>query len=202
MDESKPEEGKQYSLLKLAQTGSWAESEVPEDDQVEWGRKTESPTRIAEGTIELVSMDTDKTNDQLEQESYFQVGAIWHTSWGYDQTNVEFFEVVRESESSVWLRRITSAADGDSRVVPVPGQYTTDVHLRGNQTEWDSEKREFVPAKKYTRDMKRGYSEKVCRKQGYGDGATYRVHVRIDKVRTAWPYEGGGQYETPFGMGH
>ena len=33
-----------------------------------------------------------------------KVGDIFYTSWGYDQTNVEFLQVVRVSESSVWVQ--------------------------------------------------------------------------------------------------
>jgi hypothetical protein len=33
-----------------------------------------------------------------------KVGDIFYTSWGYDQTNVEFFKVVRVSPSSVWVQ--------------------------------------------------------------------------------------------------
>lgn len=33
-----------------------------------------------------------------------KVGDIFYTSWGYDQTNVEFLQVVRVSNSSVWVQ--------------------------------------------------------------------------------------------------
>lgn len=36
------------------------------------------------------------------------VGKILVSTWGYDQTNVDFFKVVRETPSSVWLQRIGS----------------------------------------------------------------------------------------------
>jgi hypothetical protein len=32
-----------------------------------------------------------------------EVGTIVHGSWGYDQTNPEFYQVVRRSAKSVWL---------------------------------------------------------------------------------------------------
>lgn len=34
-----------------------------------------------------------------------KVGDIFYTSWGYDQTNVEFYKVVRVSKSSVWVQQ-------------------------------------------------------------------------------------------------
>lgn len=33
---------------------------------------------------------------------------IYVCSWGYEQTNVNFYQVVRESEKSLWLREIGS----------------------------------------------------------------------------------------------
>ena len=188
-DDSKPEEGKQYSLLELMKTGSWAESEVI--DARSGDEMAETPKAVAE-LVSVSDIDRDKTNDRLEAESAYEVGQIWNTSWGYDQTNVEFFQVVRESDKSIWLRRITSTIR-DGRVYPVKDSFCTDVHLAGNSG-----------TRNYERDATRGYSEKVCRKTGYGTGSTYRVYARIDDVRTAYPYEGGGQYETyaAGGAGH
>lgn len=124
------------------------------------------------------------------------VGSIWYTSWGYDQTNVEFFEVVRETDASLVLRRITCEAR-DGRVWPHPGDYTIDYNLMGNSERFNRETREWEPNPPYVRDKERGFSEKVCRKGRYGS-------VKIDNVRRAYPYEGGGKYETfaAGGMGH
>jgi hypothetical protein len=38
----------------------------------------------------------------------YKVSDIVHTSWGYDQTNVEFFVVTRVSPSCVWVCKIAS----------------------------------------------------------------------------------------------
>ncbi len=35
-----------------------------------------------------------------------KVGDIFYTSWGYEQTNTEFYQVTRVTEASVWLRRV------------------------------------------------------------------------------------------------
>jgi hypothetical protein len=34
-----------------------------------------------------------------------KVGDILYSSWGYDQTNIEFFKVVKTSEFSVWIQQ-------------------------------------------------------------------------------------------------
>ena len=39
------------------------------------------------------------------------VGAVLYTSWGYDQTNVEFFAVTRVSGRRVWIREIASDSE-------------------------------------------------------------------------------------------
>lgn len=113
-----------------------------------------------------------------------EVGTVWYTSWGYDQTNVEFFEVVRETAGSIVLRAI-GAEVRDGRLHPRPGQYVVDFHLSGNPG---------TPER--IRDEARGYSEKLCRKPRVSrDGYEHRS-VRIDDVRYAWPYEGGGCHDT------
>lgn len=38
-----------------------------------------------------------------------QVGDMFVYSWGYDQTNVDAFQVVRVTEKSMWLRAIRTA---------------------------------------------------------------------------------------------
>ncbi len=35
-----------------------------------------------------------------------KVGQIFSMSWGYDQTNVNYFQVTRTSDSGVWVREI------------------------------------------------------------------------------------------------
>jgi hypothetical protein len=117
---------------------------------------------------------------EQDQQAAYEVGAIWNTSWGYDQTNVEFFQVVRTTPASVVLRRIACEHRG-GREYPVPDAFRTDFGLMGNQG---------TPA--YERDVARGYSEKMCRRSR----STYHTSVRIDDVRTAWPYAGQGTYST------
>lgn len=43
------------------------------------------------------------------EQTNFKLGDIISYSWGYDQTNVDFFEVVRVSASSVWIRQRNSS---------------------------------------------------------------------------------------------
>jgi hypothetical protein len=36
-----------------------------------------------------------------------KVGKIYYTSWGYDQTNVDFYKAVRETAASVWVQKVS-----------------------------------------------------------------------------------------------
>jgi len=138
---------------------------------------------------------------QAEASGVFKPGAVWYTSWGYDQTNVEFFEVVRETPGTVTLRRLKHGMVDQNgvtstRVYPGisldPDRFTIDFGLEGNPG---------TPG--YERDRARGYSEKVCRKpRRSSKWGSYYLSLHIDQSRTAWPYKGGGQYETALGFGH
>jgi hypothetical protein len=95
----------------------------------------------------------------------YAVGSIFHTSWGYDQTNVEFLQVVRESKASVWLVPMGSTIrDGRQWPTTTTGIATPTMHRKGK----------------------------------------HGAYVRLDNVRSAWPYNGGGCYSTAAsgGAGH
>lgn len=74
--------------------------------------------------------DADKV-ERLQQRRDFRhdikVGDIYSTSWGYDQTNVDWYEVTDASEKSIVVREIGSEVDHSERgadyVVPVPGKF-------------------------------------------------------------------------------
>lgn len=38
----------------------------------------------------------------------FHVGQIFYDSWGYEQTNIDFYEVVRTTGKTVWLKEIAA----------------------------------------------------------------------------------------------
>ena len=55
-----------------------------------------------------------------------EVGTIIYTSWGYDQTNVEFFQVVKATKSMVELRRIGTKHNA---IGSMSGQATPDTSV-------------------------------------------------------------------------
>lgn len=65
-----------------------------------------------------------------------KVGDILYSSWGYDQTNIEFFKVVKTSEFSVWIQKV------GSEVVAITGWAHQDVIPTDSSTyevkNWDA----------------------------------------------------------------
>jgi hypothetical protein len=63
-----------------------------------------------------------------------KVGALYCASWGYEQTNVNFYEVVKVSKTgaTVWLREVaaTCANDSGTQVKPCPGKFLSDKELK------------------------------------------------------------------------
>lgn len=90
-----------------------------------------------------------------------KVGDIYRTSWGYDQTNVEFFEVVEVKGKFAILREVevASVSDGfgQDKIVPQSGKY---------------------PAPRYAGDD-RGQPIRRLVQESY---------IKIDDVRHAWPW--------------
>lgn len=56
-----------------------------------------------------------------------KVGDILYASWGYNQTNIDFYEVTRLMKRMVEIREIASKLDhaerGADYLVPVPGKF-------------------------------------------------------------------------------
>lgn len=70
-----------------------------------------------------------------------KVGDILYSSWGYDQTNIEFFKVVKVSEFSVWIQQVGSkivevTGWAHENVVPTD---SSDYQVRN----WDNKEDEF-----------------------------------------------------------
>lgn len=91
---------------------------------------------IAQWYAGQVARFAEKTRRQQERKEYahnLTVGSIIVNSWGYEQTNIDFYEVVKvPSSKSVVLRPIGSnlvedGAQGMSgRVTPRPGKFTSE----------------------------------------------------------------------------
>jgi len=74
-----------------------------------------------------------KKADKAERISWvpgFEIGDLFMSSWGYDQTNIDYYEVVAVSGKMLTLRKIASEAEEDGfmtgKCVPIPGQYISE----------------------------------------------------------------------------
>lgn len=134
-----------------------------------------------------------------------QPGDIYRTSWGYDQTNTEFFEVVRRTKATVTVRRIEARmgnrdhGEEAHRVYPVPGVYARDVLIESDAQQFDPVDGWSNPVRDRAQEV--GYTEKVCRLQRPSPGSTSKYALpgwvlRIGSVRRAYPYSSGGGYDT------
>lgn len=55
-----------------------------------------------------------------------EVGDVLESSWGYEQTNIDYYQVTRRSDKCVWIRPIRARRDGDGWTgdcVPLPGSF-------------------------------------------------------------------------------
>tara|TARA_Y100000310_G_scaffold307482_1_gene349605 strand:- start:5450 stop:5830 length:381 start_codon:yes stop_codon:yes gene_type:complete len=77
-----------------------------------------------------------RIRETAEFAAKLEPGTVLVNSWGYDQTNIDFYEVVSKTKASVKIRPIGSEEVEDSRLAmqgtcrPVRGQYTGDTQTR------------------------------------------------------------------------
>lgn len=68
--------------------------------------------RFREGVEQSLALRADMRAKRQAAVNTLKVGDIVNTSWGYDQTNVDFFVVTRATSKTVWVRRV--AKDGEA----------------------------------------------------------------------------------------
>ena len=118
-----------------------------------------------------------------------KVGDILCSSWGYDQTNIEFFKVVKVSEFSVWIQEI------GKKVVEVTGwahQNVVPVDSAEYQVRnWDNEKDDWDNVNTFITKTHPIQRKKI---QDYGDG----YGVSLNSFSSAWIWDGKpkGQSQT------
>ena len=96
--------------------------------------------------------------DETAKVCTLKVGDIVNTSWGYDQTNVDFFVVTRVSAKMVWVRPIASDYEATGHmcgrawpVVPVRMVGDETKHIcRGNSFLIDGHHASLTTGDKYT----------------------------------------------------
>ena len=69
-----------------------------------------------------------KFKELFESNENVQVGDIFYSDWGYDQSNIDFYQVTgKRGKSTVEIRQIGSKSVGQKggydKLVPVPNQF-------------------------------------------------------------------------------
>jgi len=106
----------------------------------------------------------------LNAMEHVKIGDVFVDSWGYDQTNVDFYEVTRATAAMIELTPIASKTVEDTgwasaRVAPVPGAYT-------------------------------GAAKNLKRPKAYSSGGTVYVYVRMNSFSNASKVDDPETYST------
>lgn len=72
----------------------------------------------------------------------YQVGAIIDSSWGYDQTNIDFYRIEKRTNQTVWLMPMRSKHVEDTgwlqgKKVPSEPKSLGDYEVGCSQSRWD-----------------------------------------------------------------
>ncbi len=96
-----------------------------------WNKRESAYSRIEDFFAGVRAHETSRRNEKLERNSAergLEVGDLLKCSWGYDQTNIDFYEVTKLiGKRSVELRAIASESVETGfmcgQCVPIPGKY-------------------------------------------------------------------------------
>jgi hypothetical protein len=128
-----------------------------------------------------------------------EVGSIFVCSWGYDQTNVDFYKVVSRTAKSVKIQAWQGASVEDlgpheSMVAGGGPAMVADWSDVPEGTDyWDQRQYvKYVPAPVETKRLK-----------VYGQsGGKYSVALSMTSYSNAYLWDGKPQYQTGYGFGH
>jgi hypothetical protein len=73
--------------------------------QQQFNLNAEDEKEIIQSLHKKYRADREAERIKKNNESY-KVGAIMSSSWGYDQTNIDFYEIVKITDKTIWLIEI------------------------------------------------------------------------------------------------
>jgi hypothetical protein len=94
----------------IAFRGSAAKSSFHHSYRTEQQR-AEHIAAFFESVTGSLKYKAERTNEKKAWTNPAKVGDILYTSWGYDQTNVDFFAVTKVSGKRVWVREIAQDSE-------------------------------------------------------------------------------------------
>lgn len=121
-----------------------------------------------------------------------EVGDFFVASWGYDQTNIDFYKVVGLTPKGVKVQQWSSALADDQRGAPyqdavIPGESPKQgcwVKTEGGWSEYDRN----APAPIQTKRLNPGYGSRPC--------------FTVASYASAYKWDGKPDYQTGAGYGH
>lgn len=125
---------------------------------------------------------------ELVQLLDIQIGQIFYESWGYDQTNVDFLQVIEVSPTKKTV------------ICQMIGQKRTDSYSVAPNPNYKYGSKFRLHIKCFGDEPRLRGSYPFCSNHNYANDPTgYKGAWREGSFR---PYEGKPVYETPEGMGH
>jgi hypothetical protein len=102
------------------------------DFHYSYGTEAQRTKRVAEFFAAWQGIEGRKVETRAAQKAWvnpYKVGDLFRRSWGYDQTNVDWYEVVSVKGKRLAVREIaqerTHSTDMSGKTVPLPGQFTS-----------------------------------------------------------------------------
>jgi hypothetical protein len=99
-----------------------------------------------------------KAEQQTKRKGFrhgYKVGDVLHYSWGYDQTNCEFYQVIETTPGTVTIRELMQRAEPGSQIshgmaenrLPVPGKFLDKSEPVTKRVQWSESGPGYVPMK-------------------------------------------------------
>jgi hypothetical protein len=77
---------------------------------------------------EFVSSINEASQFDADHHKKIAIGDIFYSSWGYDQTNVDFYKVVSKTAKKVIVREVKSERVGGDKTIPTDEFYKEDTY--------------------------------------------------------------------------
>jgi hypothetical protein len=143
-------------------------------------------TRLFFEKVDSIKQYSDsKKQTRKEFKTSLKPGDILYTSWGYDQTNVEFYQVHTVHNNTITIQEICQEYTEDGFMsgytIPIPNK-------PAKENQWKENICTTVDAPVLTK-----------RAQGYTDlNGVSHDHVKINESATAWKWDGQKKYTSSY----
>ena len=133
--------------------------------------------RILKRQAEKEAYRKEKAEASLKIMESIHVGDIFEVSWGYEQTNVDFFQVIKiTGKNSVKIRQVEPSMISDCPSGPMAADRTYEIPQNG----------ELLPPSRHSvfiRDQVNGDTKRVQAATWYAD---HRAYIRLSSFATAY----------------